>query len=91
MSICYVNEWIVDCRLKGIYRQIYLQKYKKASDNISQMIMYLKTVDIEMNKIIYNEVIDTFYHMLVEMAFKKYNSVHNRARDLHYKIRFNKF
>jgi len=88
-KLVYVNELIVDCRLRGIYCQIRHQKYQKAKDLISQMIMYLKNIDVNIEKELYNEIIEEFYHMSVEMAFKKYNNVHDRVRNLHYKIRYN--
>lgn len=83
----YIDEYIVDCRLHGIYKQIVNANYKKAYFNIIDMLINLNNheiVNIE-NKF-YNKIIDTFFHMRVEMSIKKYEAVHNRVRDLHYKI-----
>jgi hypothetical protein len=86
-QLAYINDLIVDCRLKGLYMLLKDKKYEKASAVIGDSInMMLKATEIDMDKRIHKKIIAEFYHMYVEIALKKYNAVHDRIRDMHYYI-----
>lgn len=87
VNFMYVNECIIDCRLRGIYQQISLGRYEKAAFNIIEMLINLKNKNIvDIEPVLYNEIVTEFIHMRVEICLKKYHKVHDRVRNLHYKL-----
>jgi hypothetical protein len=86
-KMTYVNEIYVDCRLRGIVNSIRRFDYERTLNNIVDMIQSLKGAEeIDMPKEVYNKIIDDFYRMRVDASLKKFDNVHNRARDLHFYI-----
>lgn len=86
-NIMFVDDVVVDCRLKGLYQSLLRQDYERVKFNIIDMIDHLRKapyVDMDIN--VYKKIIDEFMHMRVEVAIKKYNNVHDRIRNVHYFI-----
>jgi hypothetical protein len=86
IRMAYVNDRIVCCRLRGIYGAIRHENYNKAKVLVNDMLVTLRTADIEMNDTDYNKTVDTFYHTLVEIAMKRYQGAHNNIRSLYYDL-----
>jgi hypothetical protein len=83
----YINEGIVNSRLKGLYKSILNNDYDRTKFLVEDTINMIKTTtEIDIDKELYNKIIDELYQMIMELIFKKYNSVHDRIRDLHYLI-----
>ena len=86
-NIFFVDDVIVDCRLRGIYKSLLRRDYMRVKFNISDMIDHLvKAPYIDLDVDIYKQIIDQFMHMRVDCAMKKYDDVHNRIREVHYLI-----
>lgn len=86
-QLAYINEAIINCRLIGIYKLLKDCKYDKVKLVIGDSIKMMQNAkEKDMDKRIFNKLINEFYHMTVEIALKKYNTVHDRVRDMHYYI-----
>jgi hypothetical protein len=86
MNIVYMNEAVVDCRLRGIYRQLKRNAYNKAMNNVISIISDFRKADIDMDKNLAEHVMTELLRIRIAMAFKRYQDAHNRVRDLHYKL-----
>ena len=83
----YINEGIVNSRLKGLYKSLLNNDYDRTKFLVEDTINMIKTTtEIDIDKELYNKILDELYQMILELVFKKYNSVHDRIRDLHYLI-----
>lgn len=86
-KLAYIDEFILDCRLTGIYKTLKKGDYERTKSLIRDTLNIMMTAgEIDMTKIMYRKIVDELYHMIVELAFKKFNSVHDRIRNLHYYI-----
>lgn len=86
IKINYMDEAVVDCRLHGLNKALSRGDYERVKFNIVDTIKHLNQATIEMDKKLYNKIVDEFLHMRVESALHKYEMLHNRIRDLHYFI-----
>ena len=79
-----VSDSVIEGRLKGIYRLMKQDAYKRALGAVIGLIKELRTSpSIHMTRKRYNQVLDNLFHMRVELALGQYSGVHNRVRDLH--------
>ena len=86
-KITYLNEIYVDCRLRVIVNSIRRFDYVRTLSNIIDMIQSLRYAqEVDIPKDIYNKIMDAFLRMRVDASLKKFNNVHDRARDLHFYI-----
>ena len=86
IKINFLDEAVIDCRLRGLNNALIRGDYERVRFNIVDTIKHLNQANIEMNKILYNKIVDEFLHMQVESALHKYDNLHNRIRNLHYII-----
>ncbi len=84
--INYLDEAVIDCRLHGLNKALARGDYERVKFNIIDTIRHLYQSNIDMDKSLYNKIMDEFLHMRVESALKKYDVLHTRIRDLHYMI-----
>ena len=83
----YINERIVNSRLTSLYKSLLNNDYDRTKFLVEDTINMIKTTtEIDIDKELYKKIIDELYQMIMELIFKKYNSVHDRIRDLHYLI-----
>lgn len=88
-SFAYLDEVLVDCRLRGLYNLCRQKKYARAARGIRDMLWQLNHVPvgkIAMDRELYGKVVDAFYRMQVDLVMGEVNRVHDRVRDLHYVI-----
>ncbi len=86
IKINVIDETIIDCRLRGLNKSLQRGDYDRVKFNIIDTINHLNQCSVEMDKKLYNKIVDEFLHMRVESALRKYEILHNRIRDLHYTI-----
>jgi hypothetical protein len=91
LRLMLVSDAIIDCRVRGLYNLLRKGKYYHTRLLLNDTIRELQTADeYECDPAFLQHVVDEMYRALVDMSFRKYMSVHNRLRDLHYEI-FNKY
>lgn len=87
VSFTMVSYAVLDCRFKGIYRLIALQKYAKASIVINDTLRSIKNAAVcECAPKFMDFVISELYRMLIDLAFHRYDSLHEHIRMLHYTV-----
>lgn len=86
MKLAVIDEIIVDCRLRGIYRMMKNGNHKKAMFMVLDTIVDLREASVEMEIHMYDHVLAEFLCILMALGFKKYDVVHNLVRDLHFHI-----
>lgn len=84
--LAYMNDAIIDCRLRGIYKRLYRGDNVRAAKLIKDTLQNMRVRPFDVDKYMYNAVYDTFYLCLIDIAMKRFDSAHNRIRDLHYTI-----
>lgn len=86
IRLAYVNDQIVCCRLRGIYGAIRHENYSRAKLLVNDMLLTMRSADIQMDNSDYRKTVDTFYHTLVDIAMKRYQGAHNNIRGLYYNL-----
>lgn len=82
-----VNDF--DSRLSDIYKQLNKSQYTVAYENISNVLAILKNSDakeLDLEKKVYKSFVNELYRMRVSLKLRKYDTVHNKIRDMHYSI-----
>lgn len=82
-----VNDF--DNRLSDIYKQLNKSQYTVAYENISNVLAILKNSDakeLDLEKKVYKSFVNELYRMRVSLKLRKYDTVHNKIRDMHYSI-----
>ena len=94
IKLAIVNDTVVTMRLKTIYKRLKSESYHQVKIHIINLLdVLLKTPVIDIQRDMYNKVIDSLMHMKIDLAMKRYVSVHNSLRDLQisYLIRYKEF
>ena len=77
----------LDCRLRGIYNLISKNNLSKAAEVINDTIRTVNTAESsECCRAFLNYFVDNMYRILIDIARKQMDNVHNRLRDVHYMI-----
>lgn len=77
----------LDFLLRGIHKALVNCDYKKVHDDIyGTLILLIKYGGVCLDKSMFNAAIEQFYKMRVDVKLGRYESVHNRVRDLHSKM-----
>lgn len=84
--LAYMDDAIIDCRLRGIYRRLSRGESVRAAKLIKDTLNNMRMRPFDVDKFMYNAIYDTFYMALIDIAMKRFDSAHNRIRDLHYMI-----
>lgn len=83
----YITLGVIDSRIKGLYKLLLREQYDKLHLSINDMFVNLIRVkEFDFDRKMYNIIYTEFARMKVEASLRKYQSVHNRLRDLHYLI-----
>jgi len=83
----FVSVELLDYHLKKAYLLLSNKNYKEACKVINIIIYNINyALFYEFNKNIISYLVDECYRCLLDFAFKRYISVHNRIRDMHYKL-----
>lgn len=82
--LAYLNEGLLDCRLKGIQTALNRRDPFTARDLITECVRLFRSGDWDMKKTVQNVAITEMFHILGDLAFKRYVEAQHRVRDLHY-------
>lgn len=86
-QLLLINDAVIFRRLFGIYKMLQVEKYDKLRVLVNDTIWDLQHAEeYEVDKFIVNQIINTLYTMLVDIAMKRYNTAHSKIRDLRYAI-----
>ena len=84
----YVSKDTIDGQLRIVYMLMNNKNYKGACNTISNLIHNIHCAVIcECEKEILSNIVNESYRSLVDIAFKRYNSVNNRIVDMHYMVK----
>lgn len=87
--ITYVSKWVIDSRLRGIYRCMQNLNYDKAEYLIQDMINIIyHAEENDVDKIMLNTIMCNLHMLIVELEMKRYTHAHDIIRDLHYYISY---
>ena len=82
-----VNYAILDCRLTGLYKLMCRGNYTKVVAVLNDTLRSIRgAVSCQCTSKFMDFIITQLYHMLVDMAFRRYSAVHERLRDVHFII-----
>ena len=86
-SFTMISYGILDCRFTGLYKMLQRGQYQKMINVINETLYSIRTaVETECTKTFMDFIISQLYLMLVDMAFRRYDNVHERIRDIHFLI-----
>lgn len=86
-KFAYVNSTIVQCRLRGIYKQYILQKYDRMIDTLSDTIavmQYTPDVDIDVHTV--DRIMETLKRSRTDFQMKNYKDGNRRLRELYFRL-----
>ena len=91
-SYTYVSKESVDGQLRIINMLLDDKNYKGVCKTLGTLISNINNAVIyECDKDTLFHIVDEAFRSQVDMAFKRYNQVHDRVRDMHYMVNTNKF
>lgn len=83
----YINMGVVDCRVRGIYGLLLKCDYESAQVNIANFLSSLeRACEVDCDR--YKPLFDAFSIMHNNLLTGSYARVHDKLRDLHYKIKY---
>lgn len=86
-TFAYIDESIVDCRLRGIYNLCRKGNFVRAHENARDTLILLYNAPIiEIAPTLYHDMVAALQWINHEFVLGDYRNVHTRVRDLHYKI-----
>ena len=86
-TIDYIDEYILDRRIMGIYKAMQNGNIDYICNLICDTIDVLKNAqEIDIDEKMLDRVMNDLYTMTVELSLNQINNSHNRIRDLHYFI-----
>ncbi len=87
VRFAYVDEGVIDCRIRGMYKQVMLQQYDKVVANAKDTLLVLRTAqELDMDVRLYGKLVDNLYKVRLDFVAGDYEKMHNRVRDMHYAI-----
>jgi hypothetical protein len=87
-----LNDLIISIRMKSMYRNLMHEEWCVLRSQVGNTLQRLMNDKISfVTPSIKNKLIDEMYHMLVEIALKKHQAVHDRLRDAFYMIEMQYF
>lgn len=84
----YIDESIIDCRLKGLYKMLQDKNYDKLRRIMFEtihMCSYAKEINLD-NIDTLNQLTDAMISGLQHLAHGRFDQVHDIIRNLHYTI-----
>lgn len=82
-----ISYGIIDCRLKGIYKNLNKGKNERAAEIINDTIRSIKGAkESECDPKFVDYVLCQLYMMLLDIGFKRPQEAHVRLRNMHYEI-----
>lgn len=89
MRITYLNDGILNCRVRGIYYRILKMDIQIAKEMVNDTIWSLNNAVLIDNPETVKYCTPIFYRMLVDLSLGKTQAAHDKIRTIHYYI-FNK-
>lgn len=87
VRLAYVDEAVVDCRVRGMYKQVMRGQYDKVVANAKDTLLVLRTAkELDMDVKLYGKLVDNLYKVRLDFVAGDYQKMHNRIRDMHYAI-----
>jgi hypothetical protein len=87
--ITYVSVWVIDSRLRGIYRAMQNHYYDKADYLIRDILdVIYNAAEVDIESIMLHTIMCNLHMALVELELKRYEQAHNIIRDLHYYVSY---
>lgn len=82
-KLAIIDDFIVNMRLRTIYRMLKDEQYVRVNNMIINLIDILrKTPEVKMEKDRYNMVLTSLMRMKIHVSLKRYSEVHNLLRDV---------
>jgi hypothetical protein len=82
-----IDEAIIDCRLRGLYKLLARQKYAKFQHVVNDTIWNFQNAEeIAVDPKLMSQFINIMYICLVDLAMGRTNMVHDKIRDMHYAL-----
>jgi hypothetical protein len=87
VTLAYVDEAIIDCRLRGMYNALHKGCYDKVCESARDTLLVLQNAqEVDMEIGLTKRVIDDLNCLCVDVEVKNYHDAHDRIRSLHYDI-----
>lgn len=87
VRFAYVDDTIVDCRVRAMYKMIMRNDYEKVAFNAKDTLLVLKTAtELDMNPKLFSKIVDNLYRVRIDYAKGDYKKMHDRVREMHYAI-----
>ena len=81
--LTYLNEVFFDCRLRGLHSAIYKGETTKARDMVAECLRIFRSGNVDMTRDIYDASYDGMFHVLGDIAMRRYAKACERIYDLH--------
>jgi len=82
--LTYLNEVFFDCRLRGLHSALGKGETVKARDMVAECLRIFRSGNVDMTSDVYKASYDELFHILGDIAMRRYVKAQDRVRDLHY-------
>jgi hypothetical protein len=87
VTLAYVDDAIIDCRLRGMYNALHKGRYDKVCESAWDTLLVLQNAqEVDMELGLTKRVMEDLCCLCVDLAMRNYDDAHERIRSLHYDI-----
>jgi|UniRef100_A0A6C0BEZ9 hypothetical protein len=84
-KLAYIDTWILSCRIHGMYKKSLRQDFISLKSVVNDTLNTIRTAHVKDKEII-SAAIPLLYMILVDIAMKRYDNVHNTIREIKYLV-----
>jgi hypothetical protein len=83
--LAYIDTWILSCRVHGMYKKSLRRDFISLKNSVNDTLNTIRTTDVH-DKETVSAAVPLLYMILIDIAMKRYDNVHNNIREINYMV-----